>query len=106
MNETTQTSKTDEQSEVSLSSKLCGLWHGIFGNKKSKFGIEYYPITKKYFPKYNGMYMNTFWVTGIIREESFMVVADSFKTEAAALEHIEKFKEQQLKENVKTIPVE
>lgn len=69
------------------------------------FTIEHYPITGKYFPKYKGKYMDTYYQSGIIRTigDHLFAYADNFKTEKEAREHIVLFKEQQLKENVKTI---
>lgn len=72
--------------------------------RKPKFSIEYYPITKRYYPKYDGWFLYTHPFMGIVTIK-LIDFADYGDTEAGAREIINKFKEQQLKENVITIPV-
>ena len=71
----------------------------------SHFSIEYYPLTKRYYPKYKDYYLKGDYQTGIIQiKEAFLFTwADYAETERGAEQIIEKFKEQQLKENVVTI---
>lgn len=73
--------------------------------RTSKFSIEYYPITKRYYPKYDGCFLYTRPFTGIVTINNNITFADYSNTEAGAREIINKFKEQQLKENVITIPI-
>jgi len=83
----------------------------IFGKlktkKRSKFSIEYYPITNAYYPKYKDRYLQKDYQTGIIKslDDYLFMYANSFKTSLQAEKFIELFKEQQLKENVITIEV-
>ena len=75
-------------------------------SSKSDFSIEHYPITKRYYPKYNDYYyLKVNELTGIIEKKDayFFSHADYGETEEEAKELIEKFKEQQLKVNVKKI---
>lgn len=71
------------------------------------FSIEYYPITNRYYPKYKGYYLGTNPLTGIIekKEEYLFAFAEYGRNEQQAKKLIEKFKEQWLKVNVKTIAV-
>ena len=71
---------------------------------RSLFSVEYYPLTGKYFAKHKGYFLRRNHITGIIEElEPYLFsYADKFLTIEAAKQHIELFKEQQLKENVKT----
>ena len=73
-----------------------------------KFTIEYYPKTRRYYPKYGDNYLKTRYMTGITEkvEDYLFVFADYSTTEEGAKRKIELFKEQQLKENVRTILVD
>lgn len=73
--------------------------------KRSYFSVEYYPLTKRYYPKYKDYYMIENYQTGIVepKGDHLFVYANYSDTEAGAEKIIEKFKEQQLKENVRTI---
>jgi len=73
--------------------------------KRSYFSLEFYPLTNRYYPKYKNYYMRTRWSTGIVelKEDYLFSFAEYGNTEAEADKIIEKFKEQQLKENVRTI---
>lgn len=91
------------------------LLKGLFGSgkpelgehvvKRSCFSVEFYPLTNRYYPKYKNYYMGTRWATGIVelKEDYLFSFADYGNTEAEADKLIAKFKEQQLKENVRTI---
>ena len=85
---------------------VLGLWVFLFfaPEKKEKFTIEYYPQTNKYFPKYGDKYLERIYPTGIVTTQKLHLIeyAKSFDTKEAAERFIELFKEQQLKENVKT----
>lgn len=72
----------------------------------SDFTIEHYPLTGSYFPKYKEDYLTQDYSTGIVKiqPKRFFSYANSFQTEKGALEFIDKFKEHQLKVNVKIIP--
>lgn len=76
-----------------------------FFKKKQKFEIEFYPISNKYFPKYNDYYLKRYYITGIIIIEDDFLFAQSFQSEKNALDFINEFKEQQFKKNIKIIPV-
>ena len=69
--------------------------------------IEYYPITARYYPKYKSYYLRTRYSTGIVEEleDYLFAYADYGRNEYEAKKIIDEFKEQQLKENVKTIAV-
>ncbi len=71
------------------------------------FSIEYYPITDRYYPKYKSFYLKTNYSTGIIEKkvDYLFSYAEYGRNEQEAKSLIEKFKEQYLKENVKTIAV-
>lgn len=71
------------------------------------FSIEYYPLTKRYYPKYKNDYLGVRANTGIIElmEDYLFSFADYGKTEDEAKKLIELFKEQRLKDNVKVIYV-
>ncbi len=71
---------------------------------RSPFSVEHYPLTGKYFANHKGFYLHRSHFTGIIEElEPYLFsYADKFLTIEAAKQCIELFKEQQLKENVKT----
>jgi hypothetical protein len=73
----------------------------------SRFSIEYYPITDRYYPKYKSYYLQTRHSTGIVEkiEDYLFSFAEYGKNEDEAKKLIERFKEQWLKENVKTIAV-
>lgn len=73
----------------------------------SRFSIEYYPITGRYYPKYKSYYLKTHYSTGIVEkiEDYLFSYAEYGRNEDEAKKLIEKFKEQWLKENVKTIAV-
>lgn len=71
----------------------------------SKFNIEYYPEAGKYYPTYKGCYFYLNWATGIYELEDRMAYAKSERSEADAMWHIKRFKEQQFKVNVKIINV-
>lgn len=73
----------------------------------SDFSIEYYPITDRYYPKYKSFYLKTGYNTGIVevKEPYLFAYAEYGSDEIEAMKIIERFKEQRLKENVKTIPV-
>lgn len=87
----------------------------LFGSRKpalnkpvvsgSYFSVEYYPLTKRYYPKYKDYYMIENYQTGIVEPKAdyLFVYANYSDTEEGAEKIIEKFKEQQLKENVRTI---
>lgn len=79
----------------------------LFGKKEDKniFSLEYYPITDRYYPKYKNYYLKTNYYTGIVETKEYYLFpyAEYSKTKHGAEEIIEKFKEQILKENVKTI---
>lgn len=73
---------------------------------KNDFSIEFYPLTNRYYPKYKEYYyLKKDYNTGIMekREPYLFTYADYGKTQQEAEELITLFKEQQLKENVKTI---
>lgn len=74
-------------------------------NEDENFTIEYYPIINRYYPKYKNFYLERDYTTGIVftKEGYLFAYADSFKTEKDCYQIIELFKEQQLKQNVKTI---
>lgn len=74
-------------------------------NEDKNFTIEHYPITNRYYPKYKNFYLQRDYKTGIVfkKEEYLFAFADNFKTEKDCYQIIELFKEQQLKENIKTI---
>jgi len=69
------------------------------------FSIEFYPLTKRYYPKYGNYYLKTGYNTGIVEkiEDYLFAYADYGNTEKETDMIIKKFKEQQLKENVITI---
>lgn len=71
---------------------------------RSPFSVEHYPLTGKYLAKHKAHYLHRNHITGIIEElEPYLFsYADKFLTIEAAKQCIELFKEQQLKENVKT----
>lgn len=73
----------------------------------TRFSIEYYPLTDRYYPKYGRYYLKTNWNTGIVekKEDYLFSFAEYGKTKQEAVKLIELFKEQWLKENVKTLPV-
>ena len=73
-----------------------------------RFTIEYYPETGRYYPKYGDNYLDTRYMTGITEEveDYLFAFADYSTTEKGAKRIIELFKEQQLKENVRTILVD
>lgn len=75
-------------------------------SKESLFSIEYYPITKRYYPKYRDYYLQVNTSTGIVEkmEPYLFTWADHGETEKEAYKLITMFKEQRLKENVITIP--
>lgn len=72
----------------------------------SDFSVEFYPITKRYYPKYKKYYLQKNINTGIMNklEEFLFTYADYGTTEAEADKLIELFKEQRLKKNVTIIP--
>jgi hypothetical protein len=76
---------------------------GLF-KKKKEFSIEYYPITGKYFAKYNNLYLHTNRNTGIVNtiKPYLFEFADKFNCEEDAFSLIDLFKEQRLKENITT----
>lgn len=71
----------------------------------SDFSVEFYPLTNRYYPKYKDYYLKTCWSTGIVetREGYLFAYADYGTTEEEADDIIRRFKEQWLKENVRTI---
>lgn len=71
----------------------------------TRFSIEFYPLTKRYYPKYESYYLQRRHNTGIVEKlESYLFTyADYGKTEKEAEQIISLFKEQQLKENVVVI---
>lgn len=73
--------------------------------KTSHFSIEFYPLTKRYYPKYRGDYLKKRYITGIVEtlEPYLFSYADYGDTEEQADRIITEFKEQCLKENVVTI---
>lgn len=73
--------------------------------KRSHFLVEFYPITGRYYPKYKDLYLQRDWKTGIVitLKEFLFMYADYGETEEEADKIIELFKEQALKENVRTI---
>jgi hypothetical protein len=72
-----------------------------------RFTVEYYPLTKVYFCKCGDEYLKRGYRTGIIEllDDYCFAYATQFYTEQEALKFIELYKEQQLKQNVKTIQV-
>lgn len=44
--------------------KQCNI-HGV----SSRFSIEYYPITDRYYPKYKNYYLSTDYNTGIVQKQ-------------------------------------
>ena len=89
---------------MNLIKKLFNKYSSI-RNTNKRFSIEYYPLTNRYYPKYDNYYLKTNWQTGIVetKEDYLFVYAGYGNTEEEAKKLIELFKEQQLKENVKTI---
>lgn len=79
--------------------------YSIYVNKTPEYSVEYYPLTNRYYPKYRHYYLGTHWNTGIVelKEAYLFGYADYSETEKGAEEILEKFKEQQLKVNIKTI---
>lgn len=73
--------------------------------KRSYFSVEFYPLTGRYYPKYYDCYLQKECNTGIVKQlKGFLFAyADYGKTEEEADKIIEMFKEQRLKENVRTI---
>jgi hypothetical protein len=71
----------------------------------SPFSVEFYPLTNRYYPKWKSYYMITRSNTGITEliGDHLFAYAQYGDTEKDADEIIARFKEQQLKENVKTI---
>lgn len=76
--------------------------------KESVYQIEYYPITNRYYPTYNGKYFygNGQSRTGIIEFTDNTVYAMFGETEEEALKLIERANEQRAKDNVIKIDVE
>ena len=73
---------------------------------RAKFEIDYFPLSKKYFCKVNGVYLKTRWPTGIIEQTEFdLLFADQFNSEESAKECIERYKEQRYKENIITTEI-
>lgn len=72
---------------------------------KSNFSIEYYPISRKYFPKYKNYYLQSNYQSGIIKtlDSYCFAYADYFYTEQGASDFIELFKEHQFKKNITII---
>ncbi len=64
------------------------------------FTIEYYPLTKRYYPKYKNSYIYRNSSTGIMETSSFMAYSEYAYSEKDVDEIIKLFKEQYLKENV------
>lgn len=83
-------------------------WKNIFKKKKeeSKFSIEYYPLSKKYYPKYGNWYMGVNPFTGIIELKDYIGYGDYSDTEEGAQKTINKFKEQRFKNGVNVINVD
>jgi hypothetical protein len=76
---------------------------------KSKFYIDYYPESGRYYPMYNGGFLKKHYDTGIVDvryEDWYIIYADYGPTERGAMKYITLYKEQQLKENVKRIAVD
>jgi hypothetical protein len=76
--------------------------------KKSPiFTIEHYPLTERYYPKYKSYYMCKEGSTGIIshKGEHMFPFALYSPTQEGAISIIERFKEQQLKNNINIINV-
>lgn len=70
--------------------------------KTSDFSVEFYPLTKRYYPKYKRFYLSIDGPTGIIEKlESYLFpYADWGETEDDADKIIALFKEQWMNENV------
>lgn len=74
---------------------------------KPKFTVEHYPLTKRYYPKYGDHFLQEDRQRGTIKKiEPFLFAfADYGWTEEDAIKLIDLYKEQCLKENVRTIEV-
>jgi len=68
----------------------------------SDFKIVHFPITKRYYPQYQGMWLAT-TIYGIIKTEDMLEVAKGFDKQQDAEEYIEKYKEQKLMKGVEII---
>ncbi len=67
---------------------------------ESDFEIEHYPLSKIYYAKYKGKYLDTEHITGIIKLKGDFYYCDQHGSIEDADKKIAKFKEQQFKENV------
>lgn len=69
------------------------------------YSIEFYPLTKRYYPKYKNEYLKKEHATGIIsaKETYLFEYCDYFSTEQDAKEFIELAKEHMFKKNVHKI---
>lgn len=76
--------------------------------EKNHFSIEHYPLTCRFYPKYKDHYIGKDYNTGIytLKQDYLFMYAKYSDTVSGAEQIIEMFKEQQLKENVKTIKYE
>lgn len=76
--------------------------------KDDKFSIEHYPITKRYYPKYKGSYLQLSKSTGIttLIEPFLFAYADHGETVEEAKKIIELYKEQWNKVGVVNIPLD
>ncbi|MCP4394957.1 MAG: hypothetical protein GY804_11925 [Alphaproteobacteria bacterium] len=67
---------------------------------KDNCTIEYYPLSKKYYPKYRGQFMNIYSFTGnIVELATFMCHGKGFVSERGARELLNKYIEQQFSIN-------
>lgn len=75
------------------------------GRNNSKYSLEYYPESKKYYAKYKNGYLKRRFSTGMIEVDEF-IWADSFQSENSALSLCKLHQEQQGKVGVITISVD
>ena len=71
--------------------------------KGSDFKIEYYPLSRNYFPKYRNYYLRRNLFTCEIVFTQQLIFGDSFISEEDARNFIDEFKEQEFKETMKII---
>lgn len=80
----------------------------LFKPKSPKFFIEYYPESKRYYPKHGKYYLRKYNSTGIIEQKQpyFFMFAGWSDTEEGAKKMLQLYKEQWYKENVITTSVD